>query len=442
MTLGIGRCGVCHTGRGAGDELAEQAPHPSIADEPRLGTEELWLYTITPPSRSTHRDGAVASRRRVRGEGGIRKRPDGRWEGSYVAGHRVDGRPIRRFVYAKSRSEAARKLAAARATNLEESDGTPGEPRPMEPTGQTLREVTARWLRSRSNLLPATVYKYTRELGPLLKLLGDVPASELRPHEVRDAYATVSEMGASVRTQKRGAMWLRAALRQAVQDEIIARSPAQGISVPSRRVEPVAQAWSADEVEAFLAVARQDRLGALFYLLLSMGLRSGEALGLPWRNVDLERGWLTVAQAIRRPESGDAFEIAEVKTPHGRRTLRMPEDVVAVLQAHRGGLDAGAELVFKTRSGRWVHPGNVRRSLRRLAGRAGVRAIRVHDLRHTHASLALRAGVPIEVVSRRLGHASVAITLDLYRHVYEEELEAYDWTLGDLLRPGRRRGRP
>ena len=305
-----------------------------------------------------------------------------------------------------------------------------------------MRDVTARWLRSRSNLLPATVYKYTRELEPLLNQLGDVPAADLRPHEVRDAYATLSEMGASVRTQKRGAMWLRAALRQAVHDEIIARSPAQGISVPSRRVEPVAQAWSADEVQAFLAVARRDRLHALVYLLLGMGMRSGEVLGLPWRNVDLERGWLTVAQAIRRPDSGDAFEISEVKTPHGRRTLRMPADVVAVLQAHRGGLDAGAELVFTTRSGKWIHPSNVRRSLRRLAERAGVRPIRVHDLRHTHASLALRAGVPIEVVSRRLGHASVAITLDIYRHVYEEELTAYDWTLDDLLRPKRGERRP
>lgn len=301
--------------------------------------------------------------------------------------------------------------------------------------GQTVRAVAVRWLRSRSNLLPATVYKYERELEPLMELLGDTPASGLRPHQVRDAYATLSEMGASVRTQKRAAMWLRASLRQAVHDEIIARSPAQGISVPSRRVEPVAQAWSADEVESFLMVARRDRLHALFYLLLSMGLRSGEALGLPWRNVDLERGWLTIAQAIRRPESGDAFEIAEVKTPHGRRTLRMPADVVAVLQDHRGGLDAGAELVFTTRGGTWIHPSNVRRSLRRLAERAVVRPIRVHDLRHTHASLALRAGVPIEVVSRRLGHGSVAITLDLYRHVYEEELAAYNWTLDDLLRP-------
>ena len=382
----------------------------------------------------------MAGRRRVRGEGGIRKRPDGRWEGSFVAGHRADGRPIRRYVYARSRSEAARKLAAARGAGLAE-EGESEETRPQGSNGQTVRDVTTRWLRSRSNLLPATVYKYTRELRPLLEQLGDVLVGDLRPHEVRDAYATLSEMGASVRTQKRGAMWLRAALRQAVHDEIIARSPAQGISVPSRRVEPVAQAWSADEVEGFLAVARGDRLHALFYLLLSMGLRSGEALGLPWRNVDLERGWLTIAQAIRRPDRGDAFEIAEVKTPHGRRTLRMPADVVAILQAHRGGLDTGAELVFTTRSGRWIHPSNARRSLRRLAKGAGVRPIRVHDLRHTHASLALRAGVPIEVVSRRLGHASVAITMDLYRHVYEEELEAYDWTLDDLLRPGRRRGR-
>ena len=378
----------------------------------------------------------MASRRRVRGEGGIRKRPDGRWEGSYVSGHRADGRPIRRYVYAKTRSEAAGKLAVARAASLEEEGvGAAGESPRKEPIGQTVRAVAVRWLRSRGNLLPATLYKYERELEPLMELLGDIPASGLRPHQVRDAYATLSEMGASVRTQKRAAMWLRAALRQAVHDEIIARSPAQGISVPSRRVEPVAQAWSADEVEAFLVVARRDRLHALFYLLLSMGLRSGEALGLPWRNVDLERGWLSVAQAIRRPDSGDAFEIAEVKTPHGRRTLRIPADVVTVLRAHRGGLDAGAELVFTTRSGTWINPSNVRRSLRRLAERAGVRPIRVHDLRHTHASLALRAGVPMEVVSRRLGHASVAITMDLYRHVYEEELTTYDWTLDDLLRP-------
>lgn len=385
----------------------------------------------------------MASRRRVRGEGGIRKRADGRWEGSYVAGHRADGRPIRRYVYASSRSEAARKLTAARSGSVAEPrNESPKVPREHSSKGQTVRDVAARWLRSRTNLLPATVYKYRRELDALLELIGDDPVADLRPHEVRDAYATLSELGVSVRAQKRAAMWLRAALRQAVHDELIARSPAQGISVPSRRVESVAQAWSAEEVRAFLAAAQGDRLHDLFYLLLTMGLRSGEALALPWRNVDLSGGWLTVSQALRRPEEGDTFEIAEVKTPHARRTLRMPRDLQSVLHEHKRrnhGACYSTDLVFTTRNGTWHHPSNVRRSLRRLAKAGNVRPVRVHDLRHTHASLALRAGVPIEVVSRRLGHASVAITLDLYRHVYEDELANYDWTLEDLLSPGRGR---
>lgn len=270
----------------------------------------------------------------------------------------------------------------------------------------------------------------------MLEKIGHVKVADLRAHHVRDAYSRLSRAGRAVRSQKRSAMHLRSVLRQAVQDERIHRSVAEGVRVSAPRVSPVATVWTASEVKAFLTVAQQDPLYIYFYLLITLGIRSGEALGLPWRAVDFDGGKLSIYQALRRVDRGSRLELSEVKTVNSRRTLALPPDVIRQLEVHceATGPDVkGDALVIGTGAGEPIDPSNTRRSLKRLATDAGVPLVRVHDLRHTHASLALAAGVPVEVVSRRLGHASVGITLDLYRHLYQPELDAAALSLDRLL---------
>lgn len=367
-------------------------------------------------------------KRRVRGEGALRKRADGRWEGSLIVGYDSGGKPRRRSVYGATKGEAAAKLLELRYRHdQQEIDSEPA---------LTVRELAELWLDSRGNVLPDTLYKYRRELDPLLKTLGHIRVDDLRAHHVRDAYSRLSRGRTSVRSQRRSAMHFRSVLRQAVQDERIHRSVAEGVRVSAPRVSPVATVWTPSEVKAFLATARQDPLYVYFYLLITLGIRSGEALGLPWRAIDFGGGKLTIYQALRRVDRGSRLELSEVKTANSRRTLALPADVVRQLEAHReaAGPDVqGSALVIATGSGQPIDPSNTRRSLRRLASAAKVPSVRVHDLRHTHASLALAAGVPVEVVSRRLGHASIGITLDLYRHLYQPELDAAALSLDRLL---------
>lgn len=366
-------------------------------------------------------------KRRVRGEGTLRKRADGRWEGSLTVGY-SDGKPRRRSVYGATKLEAAEKLLELRYRHDQlDVDSEPA---------LTIRELAELWLESRGNVLPDTLYKYRRELDSVLKTIGHIRVDELRAHHVRDAYSRLSRSQISIRSQRRSAMHLRSVLRQAVQDERIHRSVAEGVRVSAPRVGPVATVLTPSEVKAFLAAAQQDPLYIYFYLLITLGIRSGEALGLPWRAVDLSGGKLSIYQALRRVDRGSRLELSEVKTPNSRRTLALPADVIGELEAHRevvGSEVQGGGLVIAAGSGQPINPSNTRRSLKRLAAAAGIPAVRVHDLRHTHASLALAAGVPVEVVSRRLGHASIGITLDLYRHLYQPELDAAALSLDRLL---------
>jgi len=368
------------------------------------------------------------SKRRVRGEGSLRKRPDGRWEGTIYVGHSEDGKARRRSVYGATKQEVSRKLLELRR---QQGQGHAGDIPSL-----TVKMFAQRWLKSRGNVLPDTLYKYSRELQPILDVIGHLNLVDLKARHIRDAYNAMARAGYAVRSQKRAAMHLRSLLRQAVQEEVVTRSVADGVRISTPRVSPVAAVWTPQEVRAFLAVASNDPLYLYFYLLLALGLRSGEVLGLPWRAVDLPGRRLSVYQAVRRVERGSRLVVAEVKTPHPLRTLSLPNDVLGELggqQKLQASTGRRNELVVATDSGKPVDPTNARRSFGRLTKAAGVPPIRVHDLRHTHASLALAAGVPIEVVSRRLGHASIGITLNTYRHLYEPELQAAALTLDQLL---------
>lgn len=194
-------------------------------------------------------------------------------------------------------------------------------------------------------------------------------------------------------------------------------------------------------------MAQQDRRGLVLVFMVSLGLRRGEACGLRWANIDLEQRQCRIVENLVTLEGKP--HVSTPKSVNGRRTVPLSQEAVALLRAWQAAQaeervmvgkdwqDTG--YVFTTHKGTHLHPDNLNRTLNRLCEQAGLRRIRVHDLRHTYASLMLSRQVPLEVVSKQLGHSTPAFTLGTYRHVSQEEQAEYAVNLSDLLkRPGKR----
>lgn len=230
---------------------------------------------------------------------------------------------------------------------------------------------------------------------------------------------------------------LSEALGHAVKMGLVARNAAAVVD-PPRPVGKKMTALSPDEIDRFLEAARQTDHYVFFASLLCTGLRRGELLALRWRNLDLERAVLYVLETAFKLGNGE-YVIKEPKTPHSRRAVSLPVSLLSLLLAYRadqekkGAILGGDDFVFSGYDGAPLSPNAVTLAFRRIIKKAKLNHLRVHDLRHTHATLMLKAGVHPKVVSERLGHASVGITLDTYSHVLpglqEVAVEKFDEVL-------------
>ncbi|HMY88758.1 MAG TPA: site-specific integrase, partial [Microthrixaceae bacterium] len=200
------------------------------------------------------------------------------------------------------------------------------------------------------------------------------------------------------------------------------------------------KAWDVDQLVVFLDAIAPHRLSAAFFLAAHTGMRRGEVLGLRWRDLDLDANRVAVRQAL----VSVAYEvsISDVKTGTSRRTIDIDSDVVQVLRdwfktrtEERDGTEPAADdLMFTKDDGSWLHPDTFSQLFDRTVAKAKVPVISLHDLRHTHATLLLKAGVHVKVVSERLGHANVAFTMNVYQHVLPGMQAAAADTFSLLLR--------
>lgn len=297
----------------------------------------------------------------------------------------------------------------------------------VEENRMTVWECLAMWLTTVAapRVSSRTYSDYRANLERYIKpKLGERRLQELRPFEIQSVYAAMLERGLSPRTVRAAHAPMRSALENAVKWQLIARNPAKLVDLPKRdRTER--RVLTSDEARNFLAAAREDRLHALWVVLISTGLRPGEALALKWTDLDEDR--LRVQRNLRRTKNG-GWELADPKTPGSRRTVTLPESALSALTAHRTAqarerLKLGPDyqdldLIFCTAKGTPLDiPGITRRHFRPLLEAAGLPPIRLYDLRHTCATLLLAANVHPKVVTERLGHSSVTLTMDTYSHV-------------------------
>ena len=299
--------------------------------------------------------------------------------------------------------------------------------------------LEARWLPAlgAEELAPSTVAAYKLDVTRIVARIGTVPLQKLTRTDVavmaaRLASDTSKRTGRLLApaTRRASLITLQHALDDAVKAGLLEANPAAGVKRPKVR-RPEMHTWTGPELSTFLRATRGGRLGSLWHLLALTGLRRGEALGLKWSDVDFDHGRL----ALQRQRVMRGSEVAERQTKTGKpRSVSLDTDTTAVLRRQsKQQLDDAAEWsaawigdghVFARENGEPWNPNRVTKLFDQAVRAVDVPHVRLHDLRHTWATLALRAGVHPKVVQERLGHANISITMDTYSHVLPDMQES------------------
>ncbi|HHV63187.1 MAG TPA: site-specific integrase [Firmicutes bacterium] len=364
--------------------------------------------------------------------GSIRKRGENSWEIKAELGRDpMTGKRRRIFKTIRGTKRDAEKALRDILRSIDE--GTFSAPSKI-----TLAEFLVQWLQIHKAQVATTTWEWYDMIchKHIIPELGHIPLQKLTPLAVQSFYAkkldskTLDGKGrqlspSSVRHIHRV---LHKALNHALKMQLISRNPCDAVEPPKPQKKE-AKFWTPEEAGQFLEAIRDDRLYALFHLALGTGLRRGELLGLKWESIDFAKGTLTVKEELVRRRRGTL--VKEPKTEKSRRTIPLSQETLDVLKAHKvaqnkerlllGDQYQNNGLVFTTVDGRPLEPTYISGDyFHRMIKKAGVREINFHALRHTHATLLGAAGVPIKAVSERLGHSSIAITGDIYSHVFSE----------------------
>ena len=378
------------------------------------------------------------AKKRANGEGNIRKRKDGRWEGRYTAGHDPEtGKAIYKNVLGKTQAEVKAKLKAA----IQEAQMLD-----LSKAGKyTVGEWMEVWFEDYAKLKvrPSSHQTYRGYIDNHIKPnIGDIPLEKLTSLDLQKlckkllANGRVDRLeskgqpkGLSAKTVRNIHQILSSALKLAQEQRIILSNPAERCALPKVEHREM-KTLPVEQLQSFLREARESGVFELYYLELATGLRRGELLGLKWEDIDLERGDLRVKRQISRI-NGKIIE-APLKTKNAYRTLPLAEDAVDVLKEQRKKV-GNSLWVFPSPNGGPISPDSVLHMLHRVLKRAGLPRVRFHDLRHTFATLALQNGVDIKTVSGMLGHFSAGFTLDTYAHVTSAAQRQAAQTMGNVL---------
>ena len=362
-------------------------------------------------------------RRRPRGEGSIYETAGGRWRGAVV--HELpDGTKRRHVVSGQTEAIVRDKLAELRRELAET-----GRPTPRT----TVTEYLVGWLElQRDRVRPASYLSMEQHCRThIVPALGHLRLANVRPSDIDRLLDAIQRSGRSAVTAQHVRVTLVHALGDALRDQIVRRNVA-ALSRPPRAERHSIVYLTAPEVRQMIEGTREAEHGALYALLASTGLRLGEALALRWQDIDLDAGTLSVSRSMARGLEPGEYRIAAPKTASSRRTIPLTATAAEALRRRRARQNAdrlavgpvwqggSADLIFTDQLGRALNGPRVTRAWQRDREAAGIRRVRLHDLRHSAATLMLAEGVPLAVISSVLGHSSIAVTSAFYAAVLPE----------------------
>ena len=377
------------------------------------------------------------AKKRANGEGNIRKRKDGRWEGRYTAGHDpVNGKQIFKNVLGKTQAEVKEKLAKA-LVEAGQVDFTKSGQYTVGTWMDTWFENVAK-----IKVRPSSHQTYKGYIDNHIKPnIGNIPLEKLTTMDLQKFYRKLltkgrverieskeQPKGLSAKTVRNINQVISSAMDLAVAQKIILTNPTDAcelLKVERKEMQTV----PAEQLSAFLEEAKRSGVYEMYYIELATGLRRGELLGLKWTDIDWKNGIIKVRRQVARVD-GQIVE-APLKTKNSYRAVSIsPQAIEVLLEQKRKTNDA---YVFPSPNGGPISPDSVNNMLKRVLERASIPKVRFHDLRHTFATIALQNGVDIKTVSGMLGHFSAGFTLDTYAHVTTSAQKEAAQTMGNIL---------
>ncbi len=379
------------------------------------------------------------AKKRANGEGNIRKRSDGRWEGRYTAGYDPQtGKRIIKNVLGKTQAEVKAKLTKA-LEDCKELDVV-----------RTDEYTVAEWLRlwydlyAEPNVRPTTAASYRRSIElHVIPRIGDIKLNRLTSRELQKLYKDLLENGRLREVQKeknpglsnstvRGIhMMLHNALDRAVKERLILRNPTEDCIIPKLEKKEM-KILHPEDIKAYLTAAERRGVLPMFYLELVSGVRKGELVALLWDDLDIERCTISVSkQALSRP--GGEIVVNRPKTENSIRAISIPQEAVDLLVKEHQKHPDNPYMFPSPKTGGMYYPDSVVNFHKQLLQDAGLEHIRFHDLRHTFATMALQNGVDVKTVSSMLGHYDAGFTLRTYTHATRQMQEQAAEKMGSFM---------
>lgn len=362
-------------------------------------------------------------KRRKQGEGTLRLRKDGWWEGRVVVGYDDNGLPITKNVTAKSKTECTEKLDMLKAKYVKPTEKINSE--------ITFGEWIDFWYRTycKHTIRITTQIEYENRIYKhIIPEIGNIPLKQLTQSDLQQFYAKEKSSGRKIRTDIYGTGLsdrviraihanCRSALERAVQDGLIKTNPAISCKLPPKKTCEM-KVLTPNEIIRFLNRAKEENYYELFLLELGTGMRRGEILALKWSDLNFKTGELRIERQVNVIH-GETI-ISEPKTKSSIRMAILPTALLKILSEYKKTIES--EWIFPSPldATKPRNPSAVRKRLQLILERAGCPNVRFHDLRHTFATMALEKGMNIKTLSAALGHISSETTIDVYSHITDK----------------------
>ena len=379
------------------------------------------------------------AKKRANGEGNIRKRSDGRWEGRYTAGYNAEtGKRIIKNVLGKTQAECKAKMATA----MEAAKGVD--------VSRADEYTVATWLRSwydiyaKPNVRISTANRYQLMVEQYtIPRIGSIKLTKLTAHDLQKLYKELMESGRTNRKSGHGNpglssttvrslhLMLHNALNRAVKERLILRNPTEDCIAPKVQKFEM-QILQPEHIKTYLDAADKRGLLPMFYLELVSGLRKGELTALLWSDLDITDKTISVSKQYVKNPNGE-LTLSRPKTETSVRKVSIPQEAVDLLIAEHKKHPDNPYMFPSPVTGEMYYPDSVVNLHKKILKDAGLPHIRFHDLRHTFATLALQNGVDVKTVSSMLGHYDAGFTLRTYTHATRQKQDEAAQTMGSFM---------